>query len=196
MTISTFDARQEEILSAAVEIIAGSGQEAVSMAALAEKTGLSRPAIYQYFASREHVLGELLINEMADLSNELDRLLSGVTDALERVRIWMHYSLAHLASDQHRIVREISIESLPEEQRGMLKAMHGYFMMSLVTALNELRVEDAAALCGLIYGSVATAAKRIDAGSEFTVEARALENFAIAGVEAALKSDRDTDSNL
>jgi AcrR family transcriptional regulator len=195
MTISTFDARQQAILSAAVEIIAGAGQDAVSMAALAEKTGLSRPAIYQYFASREHVLGELLINEMADLSNELDRLVADVSDPLERIRIWMHYSLAHLSSAQHRSVREISIENLPEDQRGMLRAMHGYFMMSLITPLNELGVEDSSALCGLIYGSVATAAKRIDAGSEFTVEARALEKFAMAGVEAALEAAPETSTN-
>ena len=101
MRSQTLDARQEAILGAAAELIAVEGVEAVTMATLGKRTGLSRPAIYQYFASRDHVLGELLINEMADLSNEIDRLISEIEDPLERVRVWIHYSLAHLASAEH-----------------------------------------------------------------------------------------------
>ena len=90
MRSQTLDARQEAILGAAAELIAVEGVEAVTMATLGKRTGLSRPAIYQYFTSRDHVLGELLINEMADLSNEIDRLISEIEDPLERVRVWIH----------------------------------------------------------------------------------------------------------
>jgi AcrR family transcriptional regulator len=183
------DVRQTAILAAAHELISHSGQDAVSMAALAQKTGLSRPAIYQYFSSKEHVLGELMINEMADLSNELDRLVGGVEDPLEQIRIWIHYCLAHLSSAQHRVVREISIENLPEDQRGMLRAMHGYFMMSLVSPLSQLGVADPGAMSSLILGLVSAAAKRIDSGAEFILEAQGLENFAMAGLQAALTSN-------
>jgi AcrR family transcriptional regulator len=182
------DARQSAILAAAHALILQGGQDAVSMASLAAKTGLSRPAIYQYFASKEHVLGEMMINEMADLSNELDRLVGGVEDPLEQIRIWIHYSLAHMASADHRVIREISIENLPEDQRGMLRAMHGYFMTSLVSPLSKLGVSDPGALSGLVLGSVSAAAKRIDAGAEFVAEAQALEKFAMAGLQAALSN--------
>ena len=50
------DARQELILAHAQRLIAEQGADAVSMAELAAATSLSRPAVYQYFASREHVL--------------------------------------------------------------------------------------------------------------------------------------------
>jgi AcrR family transcriptional regulator len=186
MNPQTADFRQEAILNAAMQLIALEGVEAVNMARLGEKTKLSRPAIYQYFASKEHVLGELLINEMADLSNALDRLISGIEDPMERVRVWIHYSLAHLASSEHRIVRHISIDSLPQDQRGMLKAMHGYFMMSLISSLKDLGAQDPAALSGLIFGSVAQAGHRIDEGADFASEAKALETFVIAGIESNL----------
>ena len=185
------DNRQDAILDAAQQLIADLGVDAVSMAELAKSTGLSRPAIYQYFASREHVLAELVINEMADLSNAIDEKVAVFPDPMERVRIWIHYSLAHLASAEHRSIRQISISSLPEESRGMLRAMHGHFMMALVNPLTQLGVTDPTATCHLLYASVASAAERIDAGNDFSREAAALERFAIAGIEGALATPEE-----
>jgi AcrR family transcriptional regulator len=183
------DERQEAILEAAQSLIAAKGVDAVSMAELAKVTGLSRPAIYQYFASKDHVLAELVINEMADLSNAIERHIEGLADPMERIRIWIHYSLAHLASAEHRIVREISIASLPEESRGMINAMHGHFMVALLSPIREIGVKDVTATAHLIFASVAAAAKRIDEGSEFVREAAALEQFTVAGLAATAKAN-------
>lgn len=186
MTPSTAEERREIILARALDLIADQGLDGVSMASLARAAGVSRPAIYQYFASREHILGELLINDMADLSNEIDRLLASIDDPLEQIRVWMHYSLTHMASDEHRVVREISAQHLPLEQRGELKAMHGYFMSSLLTPLSHLGVSDPASVCHMIFGVVNSASKRIEQGANFAAEASTLEKFVIAGIEAAL----------
>jgi AcrR family transcriptional regulator len=179
--------RQEALLAVALDIVASEGPEAVSMAVLAQRSGLSRPAVYQYFSSREHVLAELVINEMADLSNEIDRLVAGLSDPLERIRVWVHYTLAYLASDAHAAIRKISMDSLPEEQRGVVRALHGYFTMSLISPLAELGVADPASLSGMVFGSVGAAAERISAGGAFTVEAGALERFVLSGIEAHLR---------
>jgi AcrR family transcriptional regulator len=183
------DERQESILEAAQSLIAAKGVESVSMAELAKATGMSRPAIYQYFASKDHVLAELVINEMADLSNAIERHIEGLANPMERIRIWIHYSLAHLASAEHRIVREISVASLPEESRGMINAMHGHFMVALLSPIREIGVKDVTATAHLIFASVAEAAKRIDEGSEFVREAAALEQFTVAGLVAIAKAN-------
>ncbi len=186
------DERQETILAAAQSLIAQKGVDAVSMADLAKATGLSRPAIYQYFASKDHVLAELVINEMADLSNAIERHIEGLKDPMERIRIWVHYSLAHLASAEHRIIREISISSLPDESRGMINAMHGHFMMALLSPVREIGIKDVTATAHLIFSSVAGAAKRIDEGSEFVREAAALEQFTIAGLVASAQTKQQS----
>jgi AcrR family transcriptional regulator len=183
---TTPPSRQEAILHAALELISEQGSEAVSMAVLAEKTGLSRPAIYQYFASREHILAELVINEMADLSNAIDRLVEGLEDPMERVRVWIHYCLAHLASSQHAAIRKISMDSLPDDQRGVVRALHAYFTTTLVSPLGDLGIADAPALAGMIFGSVGASAERITAGADFVAEASALEKFVVSGIEAQL----------
>ena len=180
------DERQEAILDAAQSLIAENGVDAVSMAALAEATGLSRPAIYQYFASKDHVLAEVVINEMADLSNAIDEHIARFDDPLERIRIWVHYTLAHLASAEHRVIRAISVESLPEESRGMINSLHGYFMAALTSPVAQLGITDVTSTCHLIFASVAASAGRIDAGQDFAREAAALEKFVVAGLEANL----------
>jgi AcrR family transcriptional regulator len=181
------DERQDAILAAAQNLIATHGVEAVTMRQLAAETKLSRPAIYQYFASLEHVLAELVINEIADLSNAVDEHVAKVDDPMEQVRIWIHYALAHLASQDHRAIREISITSLPEDSRGMVQAMHGHFMTALVNPISKLGAKDVTATCHLIYASVAAAAKRIDEGNDYAREAAALEQFTIAGIAGALR---------
>lgn len=186
---TTRDARQELILQSAQKLITESGVEAVSMAELAIQTGLSRPAIYQYFASREHVLAELVINEMADLSNAIDDRIAKFDDPFERIRVWIHYSLAHLASAEHRVIRQISTDTLPEDERQLVRDLHGHFMFALVNPVKQIGVADVTATCHLIFASVSAAAARIDEGSEFTREAAALEKFVIAGIEATLAAN-------
>lgn len=172
----------DAILKVTQDIITTDGVEAATMPRIASASNLSRPAIYQYFSSREHILAELVINEIADLSNELDSHLAEIKDPLEQTRIWIHYSLGYLASAEHRVISQISMRILPEESRGMLDAMHGHFMTSLINPLTLLGVADASRTAQLIFASIAEAAKRIDGGSVYEHEAAILERFVIAGV--------------
>ncbi len=182
MSASQSHVKIHAILKATQDIIASEGVEAVTMPRIASASELSRPAIYQYFSSREHILAELVINEIADLSNDLDVHLAKISDPLEQTRIWLHYSLGFLASAEHRVISQISMRILPEESRGMLNAMHGHFMTSLINPLTVLGVADASRTAQLIFASIAEAAKRIDGGSAYEHEAAILERFVIAGV--------------
>ena len=123
---------------------------------------------------------------MADLSNAIDEHIAQFEDPLERIRIWVHYTLAHLASAELRVIRSISVESLPEESRGMINSLHGYFMAALTSPVSQLGFKDVTATCHLIFASVAASASRIDSGNDFSREAAALEKFVVAGLEANL----------
>lgn len=182
--------RQDRILDATLRVIGRDGVDSVSMATIARESGLSRPALYQYFSSQEDIFAELVINELADFSNALDARVAIHDDPREQVRVWVHYSLAHLASAEHRLIRNISVDSLPEEKHGILRALHGQLMLSLMSPLRALGLTDPTSTCHLIYASVAEAAKRIDAGVEFAHEAAALEPFVMAGIDGALNSRR------
>ncbi|WP_415273916.1 hypothetical protein [Aquiluna sp. Uisw_065] len=84
-------------------------------------------------------------------------------------------------------MRQISIDNLPTDQRGMLKAMHGYFMISLITSLKDLGIDEPSSLSGMIFGSIASAAKRIDDDGNFAAEAMAVEKFVMAGIQSVIR---------
>jgi AcrR family transcriptional regulator len=174
--------KQNLILEAAASIIMQSGAGSVSMSSIASATSFSRSGIYQYFASREHILAELVLNDMADLANELDRIVSKASGPEEQLELWVQRTLEHLLSAQHRAISEISIQSLPDESRGLLRSMHGQFMLTLMSPLQKLSPEDPQALAGFVYSSVVAAAKRIEEGGDFETEAATLKRFVISGV--------------
>lgn len=182
------DNRHAEILDAALFEIRVNGVGSLTMSRLAQLTGLSRPAIYQYFSSREHVLAELLIDDLADLVNEIDRHISEIPDPLERIRVWVNRSLRHLANGDHSVIREISETSLPEESREVVRVLHGQFMLSLISPVRELGIAAIDSACHMVYSAVQSAAKRIELGFDFEDEAKAAEKFAIAGLLGIRKS--------
>lgn len=183
--VSRADERQQLILEAASTLITAQGAEAVTMKALAQLNGISRPALYQYFASREHILAELALDAMADLANELDRVAAMDVDATDQLVAWVRGTLNYLISPSHKIVKEISIESLPEDKRGLLKAMHGQFMLTLFSPLSKLTPEDPHAVAGFVYSAVVAAAGRIAEGGDLEIEAATLERFIVAGLSGS-----------
>ena len=179
--------KRETILVAARAVLEDGGSDSVTMPALAQRTGLSRPAVYQYFPSREHVLGELMLNDIADLTNNLEKLVGPLSDPYEQVRVWVHYCLAYLASEEHQLIQHIGRERLPAEQLGEIGVLHGMFMTSLLRPLQELGARSPESLVHLIYGAVSAAATRVINGSDLAVEAHHLEAFAMAGLSSALE---------
>ena len=185
------DLRRAAIVEIAQQLIVSEGTDAITMANLAKHSGLSRPAIYQYFSSSSHVLAELVLNDMADLGNQLERLLAGINDPLERVRAWIHYSLGYLATGEHQAVMTISQQSLPQDSIGVIRAMHGMFMEQLSRPLRELGVSSPESLTGIIYAAVAAAAGRIASGADGLAETRTLEVFVDAGISQSLAHQSD-----
>ena len=70
---ATQAATRRRLLDAARELAAEGGYEAVSMRAVAERAGVSPPTAYQYFASRDHVLVEVLSDLAAGTTALVDR---------------------------------------------------------------------------------------------------------------------------
>ncbi|MEY4944358.1 MAG: hypothetical protein RIR81_460 [Actinomycetota bacterium] len=176
------DEQQERLLLAAAELVATLGAEAVTMASVAHRSGISRTAVYQYFDSRDHILGELVINDMADLANLLDQKVSVTEDPVEQLKIWVRQTLDYLISPSHRLVKEVSIQKLPADIRALVRGMHGQFMLTLLSPLAKLSPDDSQALAGYVYSAVVACASRIEKGGDLEDEAATLERFVLLGV--------------
>jgi AcrR family transcriptional regulator len=62
---------RQEVKQAALHQLAESGPAAVSVSAIGKQLGVSGPALYRYFASRDELLTELVIDAYHDLADAL-----------------------------------------------------------------------------------------------------------------------------
>jgi AcrR family transcriptional regulator len=82
-----FDRTSDAILDAAAHVFSEQGAGA-NLAAVASAAGVSRATLYRYYASREALLGALVIDALSDATNRLaDAGLerAPVEDAIERI---------------------------------------------------------------------------------------------------------------
>jgi AcrR family transcriptional regulator len=82
--------RRGRILTVARELAASGGYEAVVMRDVAERSGVALGTLYRYFASKDHLLAEVLVAWGGDLEDGLRRspaqgeLRQRITSVLER----------------------------------------------------------------------------------------------------------------
>lgn len=79
---------REEVKSAALDQLAAGGAQAISINAIAKQLGVSGPALYRYFSSRDELLNVLVIDAYHDLRDAMAQALgAGAPDAEARIRL-------------------------------------------------------------------------------------------------------------
>ena len=90
--------RRGVLLDAAAELVAAGDVEAVSMEAVAERAGVSRPLVYKHFANRSDLLAAVYQRESALLHAELTTDVSAAETLEETFRALIHGALRAQAS--------------------------------------------------------------------------------------------------
>jgi AcrR family transcriptional regulator len=84
-------ARRAAVVGAAHTLAREGGYAAVTMQAVAEHSGVGRATLYRYFASKDHLLAEVVLAWGADLSAELQgRPLRAATEAERVAEVLLH----------------------------------------------------------------------------------------------------------
>lgn len=89
--------RVEQILQAAVELLADSGVEGLTMRALAARTGIPVATIYRYFANRDEIIAAYLDQELEKIE---ESALAAVSD-VDRVTVRSVVEAVALAHMHH-----------------------------------------------------------------------------------------------
>ncbi|MBB6627870.1 TetR/AcrR family transcriptional regulator [Nocardioides sp. KIGAM211] len=116
--------RREQILATAAELFAARGFHGVSVADLGAAVGISGPALYKHFVSKDAVLAEMLVSISQDLlsvgrSRVADA--AGPADALVALVDWhVDFALRHRPLI---VVQDRDWESLPREARERVRTL-------------------------------------------------------------------------
>jgi AcrR family transcriptional regulator len=180
------DWRRNQLIEAATAIALESGGEAVTVAAVAQRAGLSRTSVYEYFASSSDLIADLIIDELNSFSRTLEEAISGIAEPADAIQRWISTSLIYVADGRHLLAKALNSTQLPQERSAAIGAAHRRLLSSLTENLLVLGVKDIHQALSLIQAATDVATKRIESGNDAESEISMTSRFCIAGIRGLI----------
>ena len=124
------EARRNQLLDSARDIILQQGLSSLTMEVLAQQAGVSNPLIYKYFDTRLQVLQELLIREHNLFRETVMQNLSDASDYRDAVRAYVEINFHQFAGGDvlsilfnQPDVRQALAEKRPRQAPRLIKEM-------------------------------------------------------------------------
>ncbi|WP_307665793.1 TetR/AcrR family transcriptional regulator [Streptomyces sp. V1I1] len=173
------------LLDAARSLLSEGGTEALTFPALAERTGLARSSVYEYFRSRAAVVEELCAVDFPVWAAEVEAAMQEAGTAEGKVEAYVRQQLELVGDRRHRAVVAISASELDAGAREKIRAAHGGLIAMIVDALGELGHDQPRLAAMLLQGVVDAAVRRIEIGAaeDPSAIAEAAVSMALRGVQ-------------
>jgi AcrR family transcriptional regulator len=176
--------RRQQILSTAAELFAQRGFHGTSVSDLGAAVGISGPALYRHFASKDAMLAEMLVSiseELLSVGTARVAASGSPADALRALVEW-HTDFA-LHNKPLIVVQDRDWDSLPTEARGKVRALQLAYVdlwCEQLGAVREVSPEQARAMAHATFGLL-NSTPRISGLSEADL-ATTLQEMALAAL--------------
>ncbi|MBD0711323.1 MULTISPECIES: TetR/AcrR family transcriptional regulator [unclassified Streptomyces] len=179
------------LLDAARSLLSEGGTEALTFPALAERTGLARSSVYEYFRSRAAVVEELCAVDFPVWAAEVEFAMDAAETPQGKVEAYVRKQLELVGDQRHRAVVAISASELDDGAREKIRAAHGGLVAMIVEALAALGQPQPRLGAMLLQGVVDAAVRRIELGAaENPAEiTEAAVSMALHGVNGVAEGD-------
>lgn len=178
------DWRRSQLIEAAAAIALESGGEAITVAAVAARAGLSRTSVYEYFASSADLAADLVIDELNSFAQELKGISEAGDTPVEAIDLWIEGSLQYIADGRHLLAKALNAIDLPRNRSAAIGAAHGALLAPLRSKLEELGISDINFALTLIQSTTDGASRRIESGDDADLVISSTREFCIAGLTA------------
>lgn len=177
--------RRDTLVSVAADLMREHGGSGVTMASIAERAGLSRSAVYEYYRSAADLIADVVVDELAAWADHLGECCADIEDPRTRLETWIRSALSYVADGRHALVRAASDASLPPVRRAQVAAMHRDLARPVMESLIAIGVPAPDRYTGYVWSVVESATRRIEAGMPARDEVDAAVAFALAGIDLA-----------
>jgi AcrR family transcriptional regulator len=159
-TVAEHRARQlRTLLDAARALVAEEGIEALSLAELARRVGLSRPSLYEYFRSKDDLVAAIVEAELPRWASLVEEALRGPGDLEGKVGAYIRVQLGVMTDGRHAAAVALAEHALAEPALERIRTGHAQLLRPLVDALEEAGVAEPALRAELVQGMVDVAAR-------------------------------------
>jgi AcrR family transcriptional regulator len=176
------DWRRNQLIEAAAGIALESGGSAVTVAAVAQRAGLSRTSVYEYFGSSADLIADLVLEELNNFAHYLRDAVSDTEQPIESIAAWIQSALTYIADGRHLLAKALNATSLPQERTAAIGAAHRALLAPLVTGLTAMGVKDTQRALLFIQAITDASTKRIEGGHDAEAEIKSATAFCIAGL--------------
>lgn len=157
--------QRASLLDAARSLLSEGGTDALTFPALAQRTGLARSSVYEYFRSRAAVVEELCAVDFPVWAAEVEAAMAEAETADAKIEAYVRRQLALVGDRRHRAVVAISAGELDAGAREKIRAAHGGLIGMVVEALQDLGHEQPRLTAMLLQGVADAAVRRIELGA-------------------------------
>jgi AcrR family transcriptional regulator len=176
--------RRQQLMSAALELAMSKGAQAITVAAVAQKAGLARSSIYEYFSSSADLVADLVMEELDYYTARLGQAISGAADPFEKIELWIAEGLQYVVDGRHMLVKSLNTITTPDYRKEEIMMGHRKLIAPLREALTQTGIADLAGAAAFISSVTDAASVRIESGNEPMREIQNATTFALAGLRA------------
>ena len=176
--------RQRQLIDAALSIALESGAANITVAAVAKRAGLARSSMYEYFSSSADLIADLVIEELALYQKRLAQAVKGTEDPYQHIELWIAEALQYVVDGRHMLIKSLNAATIPEFRRDEISQGHRNLMTTISAPLQEIGLTDIRGAMSYLQNTIEAASVRIESGSDFELEIRSAQIYAIAGLRA------------
>lgn len=181
------ESRRSALLVAGSDLLDLGGPQAVTMAAVAARSGLSRPAVYEYFASTEDLLIAVIGERMREWAGRIADAVHEAATPEAKIAAYVRASLALIAADGAPLAAMMAWR-LPDDVRDRVARLHRALSAPLIQALEAMGVPDVELGLRFIQSATEAAARRMPTDTQRDEITNAACAFVIGGLRSLAKS--------
>jgi len=179
--------RRSQLISAAAAIALESGSEAITVSAVAQRAGLARTSVYEYFGSSAELVADLIIEELTLFTAILNEAVKPAAKPEEAIANWINSALQYIADGRHLLAKALSATSLPINRSAEIGSAHRALLAPVSHALVEIGVTDVHYALSMIQSVTDAATKRIENGADADGEIAKTVAFCVAGLRTLIQ---------
>ena len=179
--------RRQQLIASATAIALEEGGAAVTVAAVAERAGLSRTSVYEYFGSSAELVADLVIDELGRFSTTLSEAIDEDSLPLVAIEQWINAALHYIVDGRHLLAKVLGAISIPKDRAPEIAQAHRALLAPLHSACEQMGIADVPQALAFIQSVTDATTKRIESGYEAEKEIASAINFCLAGVSALIR---------